>query len=57
MDPWQPFDGVALLAYQLWEEEGRPEGRSEYHWLEAERRLRYQQVNERRPILDRNARE
>ena len=24
-----------LLAYQLWEEEGRPEGRSEAHWEKA----------------------
>ena len=23
------------LAYQLWEEEGRPEGRAEDHWQEA----------------------
>lgn len=27
------------LAYQLWEEEGRPHGRHEEHWAEAERRL------------------
>jgi hypothetical protein len=31
---------IAFLAYQLWESEGRPEGRSDEHWLEAERRLR-----------------
>lgn len=23
------------IAYQMWEEEGRPEGRSEAHWLAA----------------------
>lgn len=27
------------LAYRLWEERGRPEGRAEDDWFEAERRL------------------
>jgi hypothetical protein len=27
------------LAYQLWLDAGRPEGCSEKHWLEAERRV------------------
>ncbi|HUQ51761.1 MAG TPA: DUF2934 domain-containing protein [Gammaproteobacteria bacterium] len=27
------------LAYRLWEERGRPEGRAEEDWFEAERRL------------------
>ncbi|MEO9167199.1 MAG: DUF2934 domain-containing protein [Aestuariivirga sp.] len=26
---------VGLLAYQIWEEEGCPEGRSDDHWLRA----------------------
>jgi Protein of unknown function (DUF2934) len=26
---------VADLAFRLWEEEGRPEGRAESHWLRA----------------------
>jgi Protein of unknown function (DUF2934) len=26
---------VADLAFHLWEEEGRPEGRAEAHWLRA----------------------
>jgi Protein of unknown function (DUF2934) len=26
---------VADLAFRLWEEEGRPEGRAEDHWLRA----------------------
>ncbi len=26
---------VANLAFHLWEEEGRPEGRAEAHWLRA----------------------
>jgi hypothetical protein len=30
---------IASLAYELWEQAGRPEGRSEEHWREAEARL------------------
>lgn len=26
---------IARLAYRFWEEEGRPEGRAEAHWLRA----------------------
>jgi hypothetical protein len=26
---------IADLAFRLWEEEGRPEGRAEDHWLRA----------------------
>ena len=28
-------DRVRVLAYQLWLEEGRPEGRAEHHWFKA----------------------
>jgi hypothetical protein len=31
------------LAYRLWEERGRPEGRADEDWFEAERRLRTDQ--------------
>jgi len=30
---------VRLLAYRIWEEEGRPDGRAAVHWADAERRL------------------
>lgn len=30
---------VQMLAYQIWEEEGRPSGRDMDHWMEAQRRL------------------
>ena len=30
---------IAERAYQLWEQEGRPEGRDREHWMEAERSL------------------
>jgi len=29
-------DEIETLAYQLWEEEGRPEGREKINWIEAE---------------------
>ncbi len=32
---------VESLAYQLWEEAGRPPGRAEEHWYRAERLIRY----------------
>lgn len=30
---------ITLYAHLLWEEEGRPEGRSEAHWRQAEAHL------------------
>lgn len=30
---------VAALAYALWVQEGRPQGRDREHWAEAERQL------------------
>lgn len=30
---------IAVLAYQLWEERGRPDGTAEKDWLEAEQQL------------------
>lgn len=33
-------DAIARRAHELWEQEGRPEGRAVEHWLEAERQLR-----------------
>ena len=32
-------DQIAQLAYQLWEERGRPEGSAEEDWLRAEKQL------------------
>lgn len=31
---------IAARAYQLWEQEGRPQGRDVEHWTEAERQLK-----------------
>jgi hypothetical protein len=33
-------EDVAALANQLWEQEGRPEGRAEEHWQRAQAQLR-----------------
>jgi Protein of unknown function (DUF2934) len=27
---------ISRLAYQLWEQEGRPDDRAEFHWFQAE---------------------
>lgn len=32
-------DDIARLAFQFYEEEGRPEGRAEEHWRRAEQTL------------------
>ena len=31
---------TAVRAYLIWEEEGRPHGRHEAHWLQAEKQLK-----------------
>jgi hypothetical protein len=30
---------LKVLAYRFWEQEGRPEGRAEEHWKQAQRQL------------------
>ena len=30
---------IRTRAYEIWQEQGRPEGRTVEHWLEAERQL------------------
>ncbi len=32
----QHHEAVRQMAYRIWEEEGRPEGRALDHWLKAE---------------------
>jgi hypothetical protein len=32
-------DRIQRRAYELWESEGRPEGRERTHWLQAEREI------------------
>jgi hypothetical protein len=45
------------LAYRLWEERGRPQGRAEEDWFEAERRLRSDQHDAESAAVDEAARE
>ena len=45
------------IAYRLWEERGRPEGRAEEDWFEAERRLRTDQFESESAVVDEAARE
>lgn len=33
-------DSIAERAYHLWERDGRPQGRDQTHWYDAERELR-----------------
>ena len=44
------------LAYQLWVERGRPEGRPDEDWFEAERRLRSAQHENDSAAVDEAAR-
>lgn len=45
------------LAYRLWEERGRPEGRPEEDWFEAERRLQSDQHDSESAAVDEAIRE
>jgi hypothetical protein len=45
------------LAYKLWEERGRPEGRAEEDWFEAGRRLESDQHRADSAAVDESARE
>ncbi|MBI4233292.1 MAG: DUF2934 domain-containing protein [Chloroflexi bacterium] len=38
-----PEETVRRIAYQLWEQQGRPEGRALDHWLAAEQVWREQE--------------
>jgi hypothetical protein len=40
---------VQARAYALWEEEGRPEGRSAHHWHEARAQIESEDVDAERP--------
>ncbi len=39
-------DKIRARAYQLWEEEGRPEGRAEQHWYTARESLAVEESQE-----------
>ncbi|TFV37991.1 DUF2934 domain-containing protein [Bradyrhizobium niftali] len=37
-------DDIRARAYKLWEEAGKPEGRMDEFWYEAERQIKAEQV-------------
>ncbi len=39
-NPVPSFEEISRLAQNFWEEEGRPEGKADEHWLRAENELR-----------------
>ena len=42
----QPIpEQIAMCAYLIWEKEGRPQGRHESHWLQAENQLKTDQAD------------
>ena len=36
------YEKVALRAYHIWNDAGRPDGRHQEHWLQAEAEIREQ---------------
>ncbi len=43
------YDQIAALAHKFWEDEGRPEGRAEAHWLRAIESLTIPAVSAKAP--------
>jgi len=39
---FKPEDRISILAYKLWEEEGRPEGRELENWFAAEKKYQHE---------------
>lgn len=37
-------DEIRRRAHELWEQAGRPQGREDHFWLEAERQLKEEQI-------------
>jgi hypothetical protein len=40
------IDDIRARAHQLWEEAGKPEGKEDHFWLEAERQLKERQIRD-----------
>lgn len=43
------YEKIRLRAFQIWEAEGRPEGRDMEHWVRAENELSMMPVSKRTP--------
>src|SRR6185295_13619004 len=46
-------DRIRIRAHEIWQREGRPEGRHEHHWVEATREIDEEDAAERRREADR----
>ena len=46
----QPRDRIERRAYELWERDGRPEGRDKEHWQQAEQEIAAEQGGEEPPL-------
>lgn len=44
-------DRIKMVAYELWQQEGMPEGRAMHHWDEATRRVLAEMRGDRAPPL------
>jgi Protein of unknown function (DUF2934) len=44
-------DSLRELAYAIWVEEGRPDGRAEAHWFEAVRRASTPPAKPKKPVV------
>jgi hypothetical protein len=55
MSASSPDDRVAALAYALWLDEGRPEGRAEAHWFKALESVNAETQAEKPPVRKRKA--
>ena len=42
------YDQIAQRAYEIWDKEGRPDGKAREHWLRAEEELRKQGLKKQR---------
>ena len=46
-------DRIRIRAYEIWQREGRPDGRQEHHWVAATREIDEEDAAERRREADR----
>lgn len=42
------YQQISQRAYEIWEREGKPEGREQEHWLQAEHELRSQGLKDQK---------
>ena len=45
-------EAIRDRAFELWEAAGRPEGREDHFWLEAERQLKEEQIRHELKVPD-----